>query len=174
ASTLSPSFGIYSGYELCEARALPGTEEYADSEKYQLVRRDYDREGPENIRAFISRLNHLRREHPALRLYKNLRFHFCDNDRVLYYVKATPDLTDKLLFVVSLDPHAEQSALLTVPIHDVGIGPDETYQVHELVSGRRALWQGPTASVRLIPDEPAAIFQLLRFNRRENAFDYYF
>src|SRR5205085_12477564 len=89
AATLSSSWGIYSGFELCENRALPGKEEYLDSEKYQLVNWDLDR--PENIRAFIAALNRIRKDNPALQEYRNLRFHNADNDRVIFYSRITPD-----------------------------------------------------------------------------------
>jgi starch synthase (maltosyl-transferring) len=170
AATLSSSYGIYNGYEVADARPLHG-EEYLDSEKYQL--KAWSLDGPGSLRPYIGQLNKIRREHPALQLYRNLRFYHCDNDQVLYYGKATPDLSDRLLIAVSLDPHAPQSTVIDVPLSEWEIGPDESYQVFELLSGRRALWQGPRAQVQLTPEEPAAIFQLLRFARRENAFDYF-
>ncbi len=171
AATLSSSYGIYSGYELCENRALPGTEEYLDSEKYQL--RAWDPERPGNIRAYVKAVNRLRRENAALRRYRNLRFHFCDNDRVLFYSKVSADGSNRLLCVLSLDPYAPQSTIVDVPLEHFGISPDETYQVHELLGGQRALWQGRHAQVHLTPDQPAAIYSVLRFQRRESGFEYY-
>ncbi|MFL5309584.1 MAG: alpha-1,4-glucan--maltose-1-phosphate maltosyltransferase [Myxococcales bacterium] len=172
AATLSPSWGIYSGFELCENRALPGKEEYLDSEKYQLVQRDFDRPG--NIRPWIAALNRVRNEHPALQQYRNLRFHKADNDRVMFYSKMTDDRTSQILVAVSLDPFAPQEAILDVPLFELNIQPDESYQVHELLSDERALWQGPTAQARLTLDKPAAIWSVLRFRRTEQGFDYYF
>ena len=172
AATLSSSWGIYSGFELCENRALPGKEEYLDSEKYQLVQRDFDRPG--NIRAWIAALNRIRNEHPALQRYRNLRFHNADNDRVMFYSKMTEDRTSQILVAVSLDPFAPQEAILDVPLFELGIQPDEAYQVHELISEERSLWQGNTAQVRLTLDKPAAIWSVLRFRRTEQGFDYYF
>ena len=172
AATLSSSYGIYSGFELCESAAVEGTEEYLDSEKYELKRWEADRPG--NIRPLVTAINQIRRGHAALQLYRNLKFYRCDNERVLFYGKATADLSDKLLIVVSLDPHGPQETLNDVPLHEYGIGAEEVYQVHELLSGRRALWQGPHAQVQLTPQEPAGIFQVLRFGKRENAFDYFF
>jgi starch synthase (maltosyl-transferring) len=172
AATLSPSWGIYSGFELCENRALPGREEYADSEKYQLVQRDFDKPG--NIRPWIAALNRIRNDNPALQLYRNLRFHRADNDRVMFYSKITEDRSNLLLIAVSLDPFAPQEAILDMPLFELGIQPDEVYQVHELLSDERALWQGPTAQVRLTLDKPAAIWSVLRFRRSEQGFDYYF
>jgi starch synthase (maltosyl-transferring) len=172
AATLSSSWGIYSGYELCENRALPGKEEYLDSEKYQLVARDFD--SPGNIKDWISALNRARREHRALRGYRNLRFHRADNERVLFYSKATDDRSSLVLAAVSLDPYAAQETILHVPLDRLGIPEDETYQVHDLLSGERALWQGSTATVRLTPEKPAALWSVLRFRRSEQGFDYYF
>jgi len=172
AATLSSSWGIYSGFELCENRALPGKEEYLDSEKYQLVQRDFDKPG--NIRPWIAALNRIRNEHPALQQYRNLRFHKADNDRVMFYSKMTEDRTSQILVAVSLDPFAPQEAILDVPLFELGIQPDESYQVHELLSDERALWQGPTTQVRLTLDKPAAIWSVLRFRRTEQGFDYYF
>ena len=172
AATLSPSWGIYSGFELCENRALPGKEEYLDSEKYQLVQRDSDKPG--NIRAWIAALNRIRNDHPALQQYRNLRFHKADNDRVIFYSKMTEDRSSQILAAVSLDPFAAHEAILELPLFEMGLQPDETYQVHELLSDERALWQGPTAQVRLTQEKPAAIWSVLRFRRTEQGFDYYF
>ncbi|WP_044185046.1 alpha-1,4-glucan--maltose-1-phosphate maltosyltransferase [Hyalangium minutum] len=171
AATLSSSYGIYCGYELCEGRALPGKEEYLDSEKYQLVAWDLERPG--HIRDWIRKLNAARKQHPALQLYGNLRFFRSDNDRVLFYGKRTPDGSSQVLVAVSLDPHSPQEALLHVPLKELGIPPDETYQVHELMTDERRLWQGPHAQIRLTPDQPAAIWAVYRFRRTEQAFDYY-
>jgi starch synthase (maltosyl-transferring) len=172
AATLSPSWGIYSGFELCENRALPGKEEYADSEKYQLVQWDLDRPG--NIRSWISALNKARRTHPALQSYRNLRFHRADNDRVTFYSRVSDDGASAVLAAVSLDPYAPQEAILHLPLERLGIPEEETYQVHDVLSGERALWQGSTALVRLTPEKPAALWSVLRFQRSEQGFDYYF
>ncbi|WP_224363017.1 alpha-1,4-glucan--maltose-1-phosphate maltosyltransferase [Hyalangium versicolor] len=171
ASTLSSSYGIYCGYELCENRPLPSKEEYIDSEKYQLVAWDLERPG--HIRDWIRKLNTARKQHRALQLYGNLRFYPSDNDRVLFYGKRTPDGSSQVLVAVSLDPFSPQEALLDVPLHDLGIQPDETYQVHELMTDERRLWQGPHAQVLLTPEQPAAIWAVYRFRRTEQAFDYY-
>jgi len=172
AATLSSSWGIYSGFELAENRALPGKEEYADSEKYQIVHRDFDQPG--NLKAWIAALNRARREHRALQSYRNLRFHRADNERVLFYSKATEDRSSLVLAAVSLDPYAPQEAILQVPLDRLGIPEDETYQVHDVLSGDRALWQGQNALVRLTPEKPAALWSVLRFRRSEQGFDYYF
>ena len=172
AATLSSSWGIYSGFELCEARGLPGKEEYADSEKYQLVQWDFDRPG--HIREFIAALNRIRRQNPALQQYRNLRFHRTDNDRVLFYSKSTEDGTNRLLIAVSTDPYAPQEAALELPVNELGLAPGAPVQVHELLSDQRALWQGPVVRVQLTPAQPAVIFSLQRSARGEQGFDYYF
>jgi starch synthase (maltosyl-transferring) len=136
------------------------------------VARDFD--SPGNIKEWISALNRARREHRALQGYRNLRFHRADNERVLFYSKATDDRESLVLAAVSLDPYAAQETILHVPLDRLGIPEDETYQVHDLLSGERALWQGSTATVRLTPEKPAALWSVLRFRRSEQGFDYYF
>ena len=106
AATLSGLWGMYSGFELCEAAPLPGREEYLDSEKYELRPRDWTRPG--NIIAEIARLNRIRRDNPALWTHLGLRFYHADNDMVLLYGKATPDRGNVVLVAVNLDPHARR------------------------------------------------------------------
>jgi starch synthase (maltosyl-transferring) len=172
AATLSSTWGMYCGYELCEGTPVkPGKEEYLDSEKYELKAWDLDRPG--NIREYIARLNAIRREHRAFQLYENLRFFKSDNEQVMFYLKRTPDGTSQVLVAVSFDPYHAQESVLHVPLAALGIHPDETYQVHELMTDERSLWQGPTAHVRLTPEQPAAIWAVYRFRRSEQAFDYY-
>jgi starch synthase (maltosyl-transferring) len=95
------------------------------------------------------------------------------DDQVIFYSKISPDRTDQLLLAVSLDPHAAHPVDLEVPLSELGIGPSDTYQVQELLTGERQLWQGPRARVLLTPEQPAAIWSVLRFAHRENSFDYY-
>ena len=172
ASTLSPSYGIYSGYELCENRAVPGTEEYLHSEKYEYKVWDWERPGA--ISDYIARLNRIRREHPALQEYENLSFYECDSDQVLFYGKATLDRRITILVAVNLNPFQTQTADLRIPLGDLGIGPDDTYQLHELLTDRRDLMNGDHYQVRLDPQhEPAVIFAVRRWSRREHDFDYF-
>ncbi len=171
AGTLLPSYGIYSGYELGECRGIPNTEEYQNSEKYQLIARDWTQAG--NLRSYLSALNGIRRAHSALHHYRNLQFHPVADDQVIFYSKISPDRSDLLLLAVSLDPHAAHPVDLQVPLSELGIGPSDTYQVHELLTGERHLWQGPRARFLLTPEQPAAIWSVLRFAHRENSFDYY-
>ncbi|MDQ3557259.1 MAG: alpha-1,4-glucan--maltose-1-phosphate maltosyltransferase [Gemmatimonadota bacterium] len=158
AATLSSVYGIYSGFELCEGTPLPGREEYLDSEKYEIRAWDWDRPG--NIRPLIRHLNWLRRGQPALREYDNLRFHPCDNPSVLFYAKWAPDGTHAVFVAVSLDPYAVQEALLDFPTGLLGISDEMHYDVEELLSGERYLWQRAFHRVRLDPDAPARIFRI--------------
>jgi starch synthase (maltosyl-transferring) len=135
AATLSPVWGVYSGFELCEAAAIPGTEEYLDSEKYEIRVRDWDRAG--NIKDYIARLNRIRRENPALQAYRNLRFYAADSHHVLFYGKLTPARDNVILVVVNLDPFAPHETTLQVPLEDIGIAPDETYELGDLLTDRR-------------------------------------
>lgn len=170
AATLSSSWGIYSSYEICEARPLHG-EEYLDSEKYQL--RNWDMAKAGNIRSYLAALNHIRRDNPALQHYRNLRFHVSSHEAVTFYGKSTADRTSQILVAVNMDPYAAHESVLSIPLKELGIGEDETYQVHELIQNERSLWRGPSAHVRLTPENPAAIWRVLRFARSEHSFDYY-
>jgi starch synthase (maltosyl-transferring) len=172
AATLSSSYGIYNGYELCENRAIPGTEEYVDSEKYEYKVWDWDRAG--RITDYVARVNRIRRENPALQEYENLRFYECDNAQVLFYGKSTLDGGNTVLVAVNLNPFQAQTATLQIPLKELGMGEDDTYQLHEMLTDERFLIKGPTHTVRLDPQhEPAAIFRLWRLARRENDFDYF-
>src|SRR5438309_9802250 len=106
AATLSTLYGIYSGYELYENEALPGREEYLDSEKYQFKERDWD--APGNIKDWITRLNEIRRTTRALHFHDNLRFYRAYNEAILCYGKMTAARDDIILVVVNLDPHRKQ------------------------------------------------------------------
>ncbi len=157
AATLSTTYGIYNSYELCENHALPGTEEYQDSEKYEIRHWDWDRPG--NIRDYITRINQIRRDHPALQAFTNLKFYPSDNEHVLFYGKMTPDKTDRLLFAVNMDPYHTQEARLTIPLEEFGIHETATYHLHELIQDYHHDVVGQEYIVRLDPNhEPAAIF----------------
>ncbi|MEV8046985.1 alpha-1,4-glucan--maltose-1-phosphate maltosyltransferase [Streptomyces griseoluteus] len=156
AATLSPAWGIYSGYELCENQALqPGSEEYLNSEKYQLERRDWEaaaREG-RTIAPLITRLNEIRRRHPALHRLRNLSFHRTDNDSVLAFSKRTGD--DTVLVVVSLDPHHTQEATVSLDLPRLGLDWSDTLSVHDELTGETYHW-GRDNYVRLSPDRAPA------------------
>ncbi len=158
AATLSGLWGVYNGFELCEARALPGREEYADSEKYQIRVRDHDRPG--NIRAEITELNRLRRENPALQSHLTVTFHNAGNDAILYYEKATADRSNVLLVAVSLDPHQAQEADIEVPLWQWQLPDSASVAVEDLLGGATFNWAGKIQHVRLTPERPYAIWRV--------------
>jgi starch synthase (maltosyl-transferring) len=174
AATLGASYGIYGpAFELCEARAREaGSEEYLDSEKYQI--RSWDRDNPDSIRELITLVNKVRRENPALQSDRGLQFHPTENDHLIAYTKTTPDLADVVLTVVNVDPHHTQSGMVTLPLEELGIRRDRGYQAHELLSGARYLWNGPRNFVEINPHAiPAQIFRFRRRVRSEHDFEYF-
>jgi len=173
AATLGASYGIYGpAFELGEHVAAPGKEEYIDNEKYQL--RHWDLNKPNSLREIITRVNQIRRENPALHHNVNLRFYPVDNDLLLFYGKATPDLSNIILVIVNLDPHYTQSGWVTVPLEEFQLTEHETYQVHDLITEAHYLWHGSRNFVQLNPHEfPAHILRLRRKVRTEQDFDYF-
>ncbi len=150
AATLSSLYGIYSGYELCEnVPFAPGSEEYLGSEKYELRVRDW--RAPGNLVGFITRINRLRREHRALQLYRNLRFHHADDPHVVWYSKMTEERDDVVFVAANVDVHATHAAMVEVPIGELGIASDEPYGMHEMLSDVTYEWRGPRGFVDLDP-----------------------
>jgi starch synthase (maltosyl-transferring) len=162
AATLSSLYGIYSGYELCENEPFaPGSEEYLYSEKYEPKTRDWN--APGNITGLITAVNRARRQHRALQLYRNLAFHGADDPQILWYSKRTPTADDVVFVAASLDTAGVRGCLVDVPIHELGIAPDQPYGMHEVLSGATYEWRGPRGYVRLDPArDPAQIFVLQR------------
>ncbi|MDR0786512.1 MAG: alpha-1,4-glucan--maltose-1-phosphate maltosyltransferase [Gemmatimonadota bacterium] len=169
AATLSSVYGIYSGFELCEAAALEGKEEYLDSEKYEIRAWDWDRPG--NIRPLIRRLNEIRREHPALQEYDNLCFHLSDNDNVLFYEKSTADHEDLVFVAVNLDPFEAHEVTVLFPMDTIGVGEEDTWEAVEMLSGDRHLWRGSHQHMRIEPGSPARIWRVRRWGRSERDFE---
>jgi starch synthase (maltosyl-transferring) len=160
AATLAGNYGIYNGFELCEAAAIAQKEEYLDSEKYEIRAWDWDRPG--HIRDDIRLVNGLRREHEALKRFTNLAFYHAWNDNIIYYGKRSADRRDFLLFAVNLDPHQVQSARFEVPLWEFGLADDASIEVEDMVTGRRFVWQGKVQEMRLDPAErPYAIWRLV-------------
>jgi starch synthase (maltosyl-transferring) len=174
AAMLSPTWGVYSGYELCENVPLvPGSEEYLDSEKYQYRPRDWEHADSipppqEDISPFITRLNLLRRAHPALHLLRNLRFHHSDQPEILCFSKRTgsaggrgregEEKPDTVLVVVNLDPHHPREATVWLDTAALGINAGEEFVITDELSGERYRW-GQANYVRLDPaTAPAHIF----------------
>lgn len=160
AATLSPTWGVYAGYELCESTpARPGSEEYLDSEKYQLRPRDWDaaaRQG-HTIAPLITTLNRIRRRHPALQQLRNLHFHRVDNDAVLAYSKreGRGERTDTVLTVVNLDPHHTHEATVSLDMPELGLGRHESFPVRDELTGDTYHW-GRDNYVRLEPGSSPA------------------
>jgi starch synthase (maltosyl-transferring) len=159
AATLSSVYGIYSGYELCEATPVPGKEEYLNSEKYEFKVWDWDRPG--NIIDYLTTINRIRRDHPALHEYENLQFIESSDDNVIGYYKTTPDLSDIVLVMVNLDPFGAHVTEIHVPLDRLGLSAHEPFRVIDLLSGETHLWTGSTQRLELDPErEPARLFQV--------------
>ena len=174
AATLGANYGIYGpAFELCENRPKEyGSEEYLDSEKYEIKYWELARPG--SLKDFIARINRIRKENPALQKDWNLRFHPVDNDQLICYSKHTDDLSNIVLVVVNLDPHHTHTGWLELPIKMLGLDPQQPYQVHDLLSEARYLWYGVKNYVELNPQVvPAHIFRLRRRIRTERDFDYF-
>jgi starch synthase (maltosyl-transferring) len=150
AATLGATYGIYSGYELSEnVPVKPGSEEYLDSEKYQIKLRNY--EDPHSLAEMIRRINMARREHPALQRDRGLRFHDTDNANIICYSKRSLDGADLILVVVNLDPHHMQHGFIRLPLGDWGFPEYATVEVLDLLSHERYFWRGEWNYVRLDP-----------------------
>ncbi|MFI1173183.1 alpha-1,4-glucan--maltose-1-phosphate maltosyltransferase [Streptomyces melanogenes] len=162
AATLSPSWGVYAGYELCENTALhDGSEEYLNSEKYELRPRDWEaaeREG-RSLAPLLTSLNRIRRRHPALRQLRSLRFHHTDNDAVLAYSKRSGSNT--VLVVANLDAHHTQEATVSLDMPELGLSWHESVPVRDELTGETYHW-GRTNYVRLEPGRAPAHVLVLR------------
>ncbi len=159
AATLSGLWGLYNGFELCEATPLPGREEYADSEKYQLRVWDWNRPG--NIVAEITRLNDIRRRNPALQSHLGVRFYNAFNDHILYYGKATASRDNVVLVAVNLDPHSAHEADIEVPLWEWGLPDSGAVVAEDLMRGGTMTWHGKIQHLRLDPaDLPFGIWRI--------------
>ncbi len=161
AATLGANYGIYGpAFELCENRPLMrGSEEYLDSEKYQIRAWDIDRS--DSLKPLIARINKIRLGNPALQSDWSLRFHALDNDRLIAYSKWTEDRSNVVLVIVNLDPQYTQSGWLDVPLEEFRIGPQQRFEIHDLLDDARFTWQGSRNFIQLNPSKiPAHIFKL--------------
>ena len=164
AATLSSAYGIYNGFELCEA-ALFRKEEYLDSEKYEIRVWDYDRPG--HIRQHVARLNTIRRENPALWDFRNVVFLNAWNDNVLSYLRMTPAKDNALLILVNLDPHNRQDCTYEVPLWEFGLPDDGSIEVEDLLGSGRFELRGKTHRIALDPAERSCVvWRLVPPNRR--------
>jgi starch synthase (maltosyl-transferring) len=174
ATTLSANYGIYGpAYELLEgrpAKPAPGktsSEEYLDSEKYQI--RNWDRTDPNSIAPLITQLNQIRRNNPALQRNENLHFHPCENPQILCYSKsssASPAAADAdtntILVIVNLDPLNQQSAMIDLALDKLNLPWDATFTVEDLLTNVHCTWTGPGNYVSLTPTATAHIFRIVR------------
>jgi starch synthase (maltosyl-transferring) len=161
AATLAATYGMYGpAYELQEHEPIaPGSEEYLNSEKYQL--RHWDLARPDSLAPLITAVNRIRRDHPALQSNDGLAFHPIDDDRLIAYSKRTADRSDVVLTVVNLEPHQEHAGTLELPLHDLGIDEQRAFEAVDLLGGTTQLWQGPRHRIELDPaDCPALILHL--------------
>jgi starch synthase (maltosyl-transferring) len=169
AATLSPLWGMYSGYELFENAVLaPGREEYLDSEKFQYRPRDWKaaEESGESLSLLIGTLNRIRREHPALQQLRNLHFHTAPNSNVLVFSKSSGD--DVVIVICSLDPHNPAQSEVFLDMEALGLNDRDVYLVHDEITGQTWRW-GQHAFVSLTVDEPAHILSLIRYGSRNAA-----
>ena len=174
AATLGANYGIYgAAFELLENRPRePGSEEYLDSEKYEI--KHWNRESADSLKDFITRINRIRKDNPALQCDWSLRFHEIDNEQMICYTKQTADLDNIIVVVVNLDPHHVQSGWVKIPLEPLNLEAADSYQAHDLLTGARFLWHGARNYVQLDPKTgPAHVLRLRRRIRREQDFDYF-
>jgi starch synthase (maltosyl-transferring) len=161
AGTLGANYGIYGpAYELCEnAPREAGSEEYLDSEKYEIKHRNLT--DPRSLRPLITRVNAIRRENPALQSNERLRFHDIDNDQLVCYSKTTANRDNTIIVAVNLDYTNTQSGFVTLPLEEIGIDPRKPYRVTDLLTYASFRWQGPRNYIELRPHEmPAHILKV--------------
>ena len=166
AATMSPLWGVYSGYELYEDRPMAaGSEEYHDSEKYQLRHRDFATalEKGASLEPYLTLLNTIRRDNPALQQLRQIRFHDIANDNIIAYSKVDAETGNAVLVVVNLDPSSTQEGMLRVDASAVGLNDGETFEVHDQITGERYTWTTAETGnfIRLAPEKNVAhIFRL--------------
>jgi starch synthase (maltosyl-transferring) len=162
AATLGASYGIYGpAFELFENHPRePGSEEYLDSEKYEI--KNWDIARTDNLKELIARVNRIRRENPALHRDWNLHFHEVDNEQLVCYSKHTDDLSNVVLVVVNLDSQYTQSGWVELPLEKFGIDEQKHYGVHDLLSDARYVWKGSRNYVELDPQIIPAHILLVR------------
>ncbi|MET0514067.1 MAG: alpha-1,4-glucan--maltose-1-phosphate maltosyltransferase [Nitrospiraceae bacterium] len=174
AATLSANYGMYGpAFELMEHRPQqPGSEEYLDSEKYEL--RTWDRTNQNGLREFIGLVNRTRRQNPALQNDWSLQFHAVDNEQLLAYSKQSPDGNNVVLVVVNLSPHHTHSGWVNLDLQALGLSADRPFQVQDLLTNAYYIWQGSRNYVEINPHTvPAHIFAVHRSTRKEQDFDYF-
>ena len=158
AATLGGLWGIYNGFELCENRALPDSEEYADSEKYEYKVWDWDRPG--NIKRYIGELNRIRRENAAFADWLNLEFLPADNPRILFYARMPADAHECVFIAVSLNPAGDEPTTIEMPLYRLGLGNDARFVVRDLFTDETLQWAGIRQSIWIGPGRPIFAFKL--------------
>ena len=174
AATLGANYGIYGpAFELCEARPYkPGSEEYLDSEKYEI--RCWDLAKPESLKEFIQLINRIRRANPALQRDGSLLFHPVDNEYLIAYSKRSEDGSNTILVVVNLSPHHVHSGWVELNLSALGLEADRPFGVHELLTEAYYQWHGQRNYVQIDPHSvPVQIFSVRQNLRREQNFDYF-
>ena len=163
AATLGASYGIYGpAFELCENTPFqPGSEEYLNSEKYELKHRDLHSAG--SLKDFVARMNQIRKENPALQTNRSLRFQETDNPELICYSKTTDDLSDVIIVIINLDCVRVQMGWVDLDLGSLGLDTDQTFRVHDLLGDGEYLWHGSRNYVALTPESlPAHILHVRR------------
>jgi starch synthase (maltosyl-transferring) len=159
AATLSPVYGIYNGFELCENTPIPGREEYLHSEKYEYKVWDWDRPG--NIKEDIAVLNRFRRNNPVMQEFINLRFLSCGDPNILAYAKISADRANVAIILVNLDPHATHEDTVELPLAELGLPADAGFSLEEAFTRSSVSCRGAHQRFRLDPEtNPALVFRL--------------
>jgi len=159
AATLSSSIGIYGPvFEQMISAALPGKEEYLDSEKFQIA--NYDWELRNKMTMMISKINQARHNHPALQQTNNIEFIYNENDNIISFYKWTDDRSSEVVVVISLDPHYDQETMLVMPLHLMNREEHDHYAVHDLITDSSYNWSGSHNYVKLPPVLPVHIFEI--------------
>jgi starch synthase (maltosyl-transferring) len=174
ATTLGANYGIYGpAFELLENRPVRhGSEEYLNSEKYEIRHWDLDR--PDSLRSLIARVNEIRNTNPALQNDWSLRFHFSENEQLIGYTKESDDRSNLILTMVNLDPYHTQTGFVTLPLYELEIPEDRAYEAEDLLSGERYMWHGPRNYIELNPERRSG--HILKIHRRmkvETDFEYF-
>jgi starch synthase (maltosyl-transferring) len=171
---MGANYGIYGpAFELCENNPLaPGSEEYLNSEKYEL--KHWDTDSSLSLKELVARMNRIRRENPALHRDRNLRFHETDNSEVICYSKTTNDLSDIIIVICNLDAHHTQTGWVSLDLASLGLDTSRTFQAHDLLGDGRYLWHGARNYFELTPGSlPAHVMKVRKWVRTERDFDYY-
>jgi starch synthase (maltosyl-transferring) len=172
AATLVPTYGIYAGYELMESEPRPGAQEQIDNEKYEFKNRhweDYEEYGPkagQSIAPYLAMINRIRREHPALHWLRNLRFHNAENSNVMVFSKSrnVDGHDDTIIVVANLDPHHNQATWFHLNMPELGLGWDDSFEAHDLVTGATWHWSQHNWSWLGPENEPVHIVQVRRYS----------